>query len=193
MLCLLDHALLRLQDNEGVTQMIATQSVHAASSLHKFRLFFLVLFWCLSFMIGILFPKMFLDTTVSLIQMLPLRRESVLGQLILVLFPLCITAAAVYFSVPSLIYFMVILKGIAFGYCLCGSVLVFASAGWLVFGLLAFSDIFINVILFWLWVLYFTDNTGLLKKGYVIYFFSALTLRLIDYLLICPFLISIMY
>ena len=171
--------------------MVAMRTAHIAGFLHKVRLFFLVFSWCLSFAMGTLFPKAIFDTTVSLVRVLPLCRSSIIVPLLISILPLCITVVAVRFAIPILIYATAAIKGVAFGYCLCSVMLVFGSAGWLVFLLLAFSDITLTVILLWLWSTHFSDHNNLLKKGYAIYCISTVVLKFIDFAIVSPFLLSV--
>lgn len=172
--------------------MIAERSVQSVVSTCKARSFLLAFFWCLSFSVGILFVQFNRDITVSLMCTAPLCRVSIFGLVVTLLFPLVITAVAVYFSIPFLIFALIILKGVSFGYCLFGSFLAFGSAGWLIFGLLTFSQTLMIIPLLWLWLSGLSTGSTKMFKHICGWLFVAVILCITDYLIISPFLALLM-
>lgn len=115
------------------------------SSACRIRQFFLAFIWCLSLMLGALFAFWSQNVVASLMCMVPLCRISIVGLGLVILFPLFLSAAAVIFSVPDLVYLFLFFDGFSFGYCLLGAVFAFGSAGWLVLLLISFSKILLTV------------------------------------------------
>lgn len=173
--------------------MTDMQSIQPSASLCRLRLFFLAFIWCLSFSIGIVFAYFNQNITVSLMCTAPLCRVSIFGLVITLLFPLLITAVAVHFSIPHLIFPIVIFKGISFGYCLFGSFLTFGSASWLVYSLLTFSETVMVVPLLWLWVVYLCGSTISLKRKFTLCVLAALMLGIVDYFMVSPYLATLMF
>lgn len=171
--------------------MLSLQPFRSAASWCRLRLFLLAFIWCLSLGSGTLFAYFTRDVTVSLMCTAPSCRVSIFSLVVTLLFPLLLSAAAVYFSIPDAIYPAVILKGISLGYCLLGSVMAYGNAGWLVCSLLTFSQTLMSVPLMWFWTVCLSGNAASFKKGFLICFTAALIIGITDYFVVSAFLITL--
>lgn len=112
-------------------------------------------------------------------------------QLVCQLLPLVLTYFAARLA-PAALYVVILFHGFFFGYAAYLSILVFRSAGWLVYRILFFSARFNGLMLLWLWV-----NVGInrqflsLRKLYVLLCATCIV-TLFDYFVCSGFLISVL-
>lgn len=167
----------------------ARLSEHLAS-VCRIRRFFLAFIWCLSLMSGIFFSYLSRDILSSLMCTAPMCRTSIVSLGVIILFPLVLAACAAVFSVSDLVYLILCMDGISFGYCLSGSVIAFGSAGWLILWLLSFSKITLLIPR-----LYFFLKCALEKKVQLSYFvyliIAVLIICTFDYFCISQFLMKL--
>ena len=113
------------------------------------KLLQLHLVWVTGLLCGGLFTLL-ADIPASLMRM-P-GHLSIVGLLLIPLFPFLISASAVYLSCPRLIHVVCFFK--AFCFCACAVMIRAAcgSAGWLVQALLLFTDGLTTPVLYWFWL-----------------------------------------
>lgn len=113
---------------------------------------------------------------------------SAIGLVCVLLIPLLLSVLAVYFSIPAAILPICFFKAFAFGYCSCGILLSFRSAGWLVRLLLLFSDSLMLMPLLWLWLCHIKGSRIRLKRNTMVCLLTALAIGAVDYMYISPLL-----
>ena len=145
------------------------------------------LFWIMGLLCGGLLA-LFADNPASLMRM-P-RHLSIVGLLLIPLFPFLISAFAVYLSRPRLIYAVCFLK--AFCFCACAVMIRTAcgSAGWLMQALLLFTDGLTTPVLYWFW-LRCLDGSDAVRSAWVCAGLFAMTAA-VDWEWIAPFLNQIL-
>ena len=153
-------------------------------------MFCLASVWCLSFLIGVFLAYHTRDIVSPMMYMAPRCHISILCLGLIVLVPLAISAAAIVFSVPAIIYFIVFLDCVSAGYCIASGVFAFGTAGWLVLVLLMFSQGSLMTPKIWFY------TQCLTHKRYALYRFNyilalATIVCLIDYFIISRFLSSL--
>lgn len=102
--------------------------------------------------------------------------------------PLAISFLAVQFSAAAVLLPLCIIKSFCYGYCSCGVFMAYQDAGWLVRGLLLFSDSFLLVPLVWFWLRHLNGSKDHLKSDAILYLSFSLIVCFFDYLYISPFL-----
>ena len=102
--------------------------------------FTLILCWSIGFGCGIL-SAAGADDIVSLMRACCDASVSIVGLLFIPLFPFLISAVAVYFSLPWLLFLTAFLKSFLSSFCACAIFRVFKGAGWLVLPMLQFTDL----------------------------------------------------
>ncbi len=170
--------------------MALPQLRESPASTCKTGCLLLSLIWCLSLGTGVIFSFIMQPSAVSLMCIAPQCRVSILGLIMIFLPPLILSAAAVKFSLPALIYLTAALDGAAMGYFLSGVVLAFGPAGWLPGSLLSFSKLLFTVPKLWFFFLCL-ENHNRLFSGLAICIFAAMIIGLFDYFLISPFLYAL--
>lgn len=156
----------------------------------KKKQFILAFVWCLSLGLGSLFALTTQPVTVSLMCIALMCRVSIFGLVVILLFPLFLSAMAVKFSVPGIIYLIVLIDGISFGYFMLGSVLAFGSPAWLIGLMLAFSKLALIVPMLSFYLQCFSNEDSLMPS-FVNCFLTAMIIGALDYFVVSPFLISI--
>ena len=114
------------------------------------------------------------------------------GLLLISLLPILVSVIAVYCSAPILIYIACFFKAVSFGTCLFGIIAVYGQSGWLVRSALLFSDGIISVLSIWLWSRCLDSNRFSIPKDSLFATVAAVTLCLIDYFMISPYLAFLM-
>ena len=142
------------------------------------------------FLLGIAFSYRS-QTFVSLMRGAVSSPVTIVGLGAVLFFPYLLTASAVLFSSSGILLTVAFLKALLFGACAAAVDLAFPDAGWLVRSLLLFSDFAGYPVLFWL-LWRFIDG----HKNPIVAFWiagGALTaIGILDYLVIAPFLESVM-
>lgn len=107
----------------------------------------LILFWLVGFGSGV-FTAAGADNIVSLMRACCDAGVSIVGLLLVPLFPFLISAVAVYFSLPWLLCLTAFLKSFLSAFCACAVFLVFKGAGWLILPMLQFTDLMTLPVLY---------------------------------------------
>lgn len=118
----------------------------------KYPILILAFTWCFGILNGIGSYIYAGDSFVSLMRMAADRDVSIVNLLISSILPLLFSAFAVYLHSPQLLAVLCFLKAWLFGFVSCGVLASFGSAGWLVWLMMMFSDIFCLVPLWWYWI-----------------------------------------
>ncbi len=165
--------------------------LHKVSANFCRKRYFLFSFvWCLSIGLGALLSIIMRTVTVSLMYIAPMCRVSIVGLVMILLFPLLLSAAAVKFSIPSILYLIAFLNGMSLGYFMLGLIIAFHSAGWLMGVLLGFSQL-LNTILR-LWFFYKCLSGTCEWTSWLICCCAAVVTGLLDYCVVSPYLVTFM-
>jgi len=174
---------------EGDLLRISLLSTLQSDSCRK-KQFILAFVWGLALGLGSLFAFTTQPVTLSLMCIAPMCHVSIFGLVVILLFPLLLSAIAVKFSVSGIIYLIVLVDGISFGYFMLGTVLAFGSPAWLIGLMLAFSKLALIVPLLSFYLQCFSNKDSLMPS-FINCFFAAMIIGMLDYLVVSPFLISI--
>lgn len=119
-------------------------------------------------------------------------RVSIVSLLIVPLLPFLLSAYAVYFSDFRLLFVLSFLKAFSFGFCAWIVTCAFGGAGWLVRGMLLFTDL-VTLPVLWLYWIRCADGSRLnirnLCTGCLLWY---LVVVLFDYACIAPLLRQIL-
>lgn len=130
-------------------------------------------------------------TIISLMRMVCFNCVSIVGLATILILPLLISAVAVYFSKPAVIYLLSAFKAFSSGYCIYGTLAVYGSAGWLIRLLLLFSDTCITVVLMWFWIRHISGSKRALTADTAVCTVLAGLIGIIDYTVVSPFLVTL--
>lgn len=171
--------------------MITFSVSRFASFWRRHRVFFLAFFWCISSSAGFWIAFSTSDIVVSLMCAVVNCRVSIFGLVMMVFFPLLLSAAAVYFSVPDVLFPVIFVEGVSLGYCLAGMMLTFGSAGWLICFLLTFSESLMLIPQLWLWIQCFSCEKSAVFRSLKFCYLAAIAVCTVDYLYISPFILRL--
>lgn len=117
---------------------------------------------------------------------------SISGLLLVLLFPLLLTAAAVFISRPVFLYPVAFLKAFLFAFTGIGLLLSLASSGWLIRCLLMFSDSLLLPFLWLLWLQIVSGPDRFAMRRFLTVSLLALLTGILDYFLVAPFLAGLL-
>ena len=152
-----------------------------------------VLAWILSIAAGMVYAVRFENLSSSLMRASLLLESSFFQLLLSLLVPLTLSALCIYFHIFPLLCFISCVDGMSFGYCMCGSLLAFDSAGWLMVLFLVFPHLIMQTLLFWLCFRFFCGKQSSLYKDF--FLCIALTVIAFGLYLLCflPFINDLLY
>ena len=117
---------------------------------------------------------------------------SISGLLLVLFFPLLLTAAAVFISRPAVLYLIAFLKAFLFAFTGIGLLLSLESSGWLVRCLLMFSDSLLLPFLWLLWLQMLSGHEGFPMTRFVSVSLLALLTGILDCSFVAPFLAGLL-
>lgn len=158
----------------------------------RFCVSFLAFSWTLGLSAGVYFAGTMQSSVFSLMRAAASSRVSIVGLIVLLIFPLLLSAFAVYLSAPICLLPVSFCRGAAFGFCSLGALYAFGSAGWLVRLMLLFSASAMTVPLFWFWIRHISGNKLLLRRDLAVCSALAVVIGIIDYFLVSPYLVMLM-
>lgn len=148
--------------------------------------------WMVGLVCGLYFISSSGDWITGLFTCVAGSRQSILGLLAVVCIPLIVSAIAIYFSAPALIYIYSVIKAFSFGCSLCGIAITFRHSSWLVRLLLLFSDTGLVVLMLWLWCRMLYKNRFSVRKDLVFCIAASAVIGIIDYFLVSPYFAMLM-
>lgn len=149
---------------------------------------YLASFWLAGFVSGILF-SLHADSLAALQGVFFLRRQTVAGLTVVLIFPLLISVLLL--RKPVLLYIVSFTKSFCLG-CSSGYVLTFSLAsGWLISFLFLFSDTLFQPWLYFFWASHLDGNQEKLVKHIAVCSLAAVTIGLVDLFFISPFLMTL--
>lgn len=128
----------------------------------------------------------------SLMRTVITNRVSIVGLLIILLFPFILSVVAIHFSRTGFLYLLSAGKGICFSFCVYLIMAEFSSSGWLLCRLLLFSELCILPPLFYLWIKCIEGGKQTIKLSAGFYPLIAVVAAVLDYFLISPFTVTLM-
>lgn len=161
------------------------------SQPRKWRRIFLALCYCAGLLMGSIVAAQAQESIASWMRTAEFQRVSIVSLLSVTCLPFLISALAVMISQTWLLFPICFLKAFCFGFCATGVSCVFGSAGWLVCGLLLFTDLCSMPLLIFWWLRYLD---GLRRLRFSDTALTASLLFLIgslDHCVISPFLAGI--
>lgn len=157
----------------------------------SFRVCFLAFLWVSCLVVGC-FIASGDSFIVSLMRLAPGSEVSIVGLAVVLILPLLISVVGLYYQKPVVVYAFSSLKAFCSGYLLYAVSVAFGSASWLMRMLLLFSDIGITIIVLWLVFRHLNGRGRTFKADIALSFFAAIMIGIMDYLLVTPFLQSLM-
>ena len=147
----------------------------------------LAFLWVVGFICGCLCAAG-ADNVASLMRACCVAGVSIVGLFLVPFLPFLITAAAVYFSAPFLVYLTGFCKAFLLGFCVCAVHSGFAEGGWLVSMLLLFTDMLTIPVLFWFQrCAVCNPGKGIIKCGALAFVWFA-AVSAVDFFWIVPLL-----
>lgn len=169
------------------------RSVHMARFLHhdfflrrrKAYPFYLAFGWVIGLMLGFSLSHHEDSFSSAWMRMTDIRSASIVGLMGVTLFPLLLSAFAVYICQYWMLPMVAAAKAFSFGYLLWGAAYAYGSALWLAYPLLCFSEV-ISLPVLWLFWLRHGRQGGISKRS-LIYPAVLCAATCIDIGLISPF------
>lgn len=118
----------------------------------KHRRIFLALCFYGGLLLGAVLATQAEESFISWMRTVQVQRVSIVSLLGAAFLPFLISAYAVLISQVWLLFPVCFLKAFSFGFCVAGVSYVFGSAGWLVCGLLLFTDLCTMPMLLFFWL-----------------------------------------
>ena len=144
--------------------------------------------WILGFLIGNYFASQTADIHHLLLHNIAFCSVSFLGLYFALFFPFILSAFLIRSPVQSFTLLIVFAKALSIGFCACGIMIAFSSAGWLMRSLLLFSDSLIVILLLWFWIRNYTYEISKLNTDLSICAVLSFIISCIDYFAVSPFL-----
>lgn len=168
---------------------------YQADLLHigrKTELLFLAFSSCAGAVLGVAIAYNMEPYFFSMMRMAASGHVSIVGLLLVIIFPFLISAIAVYLSKPYLFLPLSFFKCCVYSLVLCGICIEFSSAGWLVCMFLLFSDTFTILALHFFWIRYLHGFRKFAFKELLITLSASLCFCFLDYIWVSPFLFTLM-
>lgn len=162
------------------------------SSRNYSLLFSLVVLWVCGVFIGCCYAVSTVGVSPQLMHILAVRRVSFVGVLISVFLPLLLTILLSHFSLHVFLPALSLVKAFTLSFTICCVFCIFGSSSWLILVLLLFSDSIAVILLFWLWVLTLWRKRITLPVLFAVFAIAGVVCA-IDFLVISPFLISLLH
>ena len=164
---------------------------HSPLQPRKWRRIFLALCYCAGLLMGSIVAAQAQESIASWMRTAEFQRVSIVSLLSVTCLHFLISAAAVLIAQVRLFYPVCFLKAFSFGFCAGGVYLVFGSAGWLVCGLLLFTDLCSMPLLYLFWQRYIDGSRRLVLTDAVLPASLLFLIGSLDHCIITPFLMKI--
>ena len=187
--------ILDLKSRSLILEVYVKRYRYLSDSQNKsdFRIYSLVFAWSFGLSCGMLFASIaepyYLYSRMCVIQFLDV---SISGLLISMLFPFLLSMFAIRFHITWPIFIFALLK--SFIYCLsrCTFIYIYSGAGWLVNGLLFFSDTIVSFLLLWYWICAFSQIGKWNPRICLEFCIGAFFVCLFDYCFVLPTLTEVL-
>lgn len=151
---------------------------------------FLAFGWFLGIVFGVSLSRYGSDISASLMRTVIRSPASIVSLACVTLLPFLISAFAFFISQHWLLPLIAMCKGICFSFVLSVAKQAYASATWLLYPLIAFSQV-TTVPLLWLFWLRYCGRARALSRATVAYFLAVIVIVCIDVWVISPLLVQI--
>lgn len=153
-------------------------------------IFILAFLWTASIILGAVFAANAGEKLAPVVFASVHHSVSLAGLVIILLLPLAVSAICIYSRCYTPIFLICCCKGLVVGYCLYAVLLVFETAGWIIWPMLTFADSTMLVPLFWFWLRSLKRNS-LVFADLIVCLICAAVIGCLDYYIISPYLIEI--
>lgn len=147
----------------------------------------LALTWFTGLLCGSLFAVRYNHSLESLMHAAFSGSMSIVGMLIVVLWPYLFSAFAVFYSLPKLVFLFAFAEAFSFGYCIWGVFSVFGDACWLVRWLLFFTACCSAPMLYWFLQRCICGSKQHIFRDFLICCMVLVMIVSLDYCVISPF------
>ncbi len=147
---------------------------------------FLAFGWFFGLVLGVSLSQYACDISASLMRMALHSPVSIVSLACVTLFPLFISALAVFISQHWLLPLIVATKGFSFSFVLSATMQAYGSASWLAYPLIAFSQV-CSVPLLWVFWLRYCARERAISRTTLAYFVVAICIACTDAWVISPF------
>lgn len=161
------------------------------NSVKKSPIFCLSFPWVAGLLHGMHFAFAASESISSFMHAVVYCHVSIVGLLLVLFFPLFISAIAI--SVPVFLFPLSFIKALSYGFCFCSVMYAFGSAGWLFTMMLLFSDLCMSVLLNWLWCRHLFGNKYTLRRDMLYCSLAVVLIGLVDYFLVSPYLVDLLH
>ena len=144
--------------------------------------------WITGFLFGCYLGSQLTDTGVSVMHNVVSCPLSFFSLYFVLFFPFVVSAVFIKLSQPLLSLLVTFAKALFVGYCSCGILIVFSSAGWLIRSLVLFSDSLIIILLLWFWIRNIAGDGNKFKSDIILCAVLSFAISCIDYFAVSPFL-----
>lgn len=117
---------------------------------------------------------------------------SIVGLSGVIVFPFLTTAVVSYIEKPSLLFPLSFLKSLLYSLAITSTCVNYSFSGWLVSGLLLFTDNTTFFLLHWYWARYINGFHKTAISDLLFIFLLALMIGIADLLLVSPYLTTLM-
>lgn len=162
------------------------------SCWRKVCLWLLAFCWIVGLVVGAYVAQSEAETVIDLVRRSVQCEMTISGVMSVCVLPFLLSAFAVLICEPWLLLFISTLKAFRFSFCAWGVCLAFGQSSWLVLFLFLFSDICLIPLLVFFWIRNIRGHANLRLFEIVGFLIAAVSVGLVDYLFISPFLASLM-
>ena len=149
--------------------------------------------YCFGLLSGALLASGTGSDVLSTMRTAPFARVSIMSLITVTSLPFLIAAIAVYLSRLRLLYFICTAKAFLFGYCMMCVSIGFGSAGWLVRGLLLFTEILLQPLLILFCIRHLEGEKRHLWGEFGCCLCLVFLLGSIDHCLVSPYLVMLIH
>ena len=151
----------------------------------------LAICWILGLLLGAIYGYRADPSYIHLMRMASSSRTSIVGLILVLYFPLLLSAFAVYSGRPQWLLPICFLKTFIFASCGSSLLTVFGSATWLVRMLLQFTDVCTLPFLLWFCLRNITGYNANTRFDFLVCLVAMTILGTLDFCVISPFLASL--
>ena len=166
------------------------------SSQHGGRVRSNCILLCFAWLLGILAGVCWAGTVQNistLMNVAAAQHVSIVALIAVTVLPLLFSAFAVYIRLPQFLFPIAFMDAVWIGFFLLAVVTSFGSAGWLIGGLMAFSDIMLRIPLFLFWFRHIDKPAIALEQDFIYCLLFAVVICILDQHFIAPFLFTLLH
>ncbi len=165
--------------------MRALQMISGIRKTLPVRTISVAVVWILGLLVGVLFVRQ--AAFASLMCSVLFLRISIVGLVVSLAIPLALTYILLRFFYFYSILPLIFLKAFSFACCYSGIMIAFGNAGWLVSGMVLFSDFFLVVLLLLQWFNAAAGKRYGPHRYFIVYCLVPIIVVCFDYLVVSPY------